>query len=78
MRVRLRPIDPSYRAAPERTWQKAVTSLHGSRVIQCKQKGTRVTCTMRAQSNRQQRHARYNRSIRVSPSVSSYLEPPFA
>lgn len=45
--VRLRPIDPSYRTAPVReTRQKAVTSLHGSRVTQCKQKGTRVTCAL--------------------------------
>jgi len=70
MRARLRPIDPSYRTAPERTRQKAVTSLHGSRVMQCKQKGTRVTCTMRIQSSRQQRRARYDRCIRRSASVS--------
>jgi len=63
MRVRLRPIDPSYRTAPERARQKVVTSLHGSRVTQCKQKGTRVTCTMReVRPSRQQRRARYDRA----------------
>jgi len=78
MRARLRPIDPSYRTAPERTRQKAVTSLHGSRVMQCKQKGTRVTCTMRIQSSRQQRRARYDRCIRRSASVSLHPGSPFA
>jgi len=78
MRARLRPIDPSYRTAPERTRQKAVTSLHGSRVMQCKQKGTRVTCTMRIQSSRQQRRARYDRCIRRSASVSLQPGSPFA
>lgn len=62
MRVRLHPIDPSYRTAPERRRQKVVTSLHGSRVIQCKQKGTHVIRTICEYSRveRQQRRARYD------------------